>query len=138
MVVYKLTCGTGHTFEGWYGSPEAFDRQSEAGHIDCPTCGALDVRKLPSAPYVKTGASAALPMPVDERRRALAALKTFLVSNTENVGKDFAEIARRIHYGEEKHRGIRGVVTIEEAGELLEEGVPAFPISPEIKVEEIH
>ena len=66
-------------------------------------------------------------------------LPPFILANTEDVGRKFAEIARRIHYREEEARGIRGQVTTDEAEELREEGVPAYTISPEvIPSEEVH
>ena len=50
--------------------------------------------------------------------------KKYIEKNTENVGKNFAEEARKIYYGEKKSRSIRGETTNEEAKELVEEGVP--------------
>jgi hypothetical protein len=67
-----------------------------------------------------------------EHSELLRAMKQFLSANTENVGQDFAEVARRIHFGEEPHRSIRGKVTTEEAIALHEEGVPAWPVPPGI------
>ena len=136
MIVYQLSCQDGHDFEGWFASADAFDRQADAGQLACPACGTAEVRKLPSAPHVHT---TGMPPPAEpkidkdaERRRALQSLKTFLLANTDDVGRRFAEIARRIHYKEEESRGIRGQVTPDEAEELREEGVPAYPVPPEI------
>ena len=50
--------------------------------------------------------------------------KNFVEKNTENVGKNFAEEARKIYYGETKSRLIRGESTEKEAQELAEEGIP--------------
>jgi hypothetical protein len=60
----------------------------------------------------------------------VAAAKAYLIANTDDVGRRFPEVARRIHYGEEAHRGIRGQATIEEARELADEGVPAVALPP--------
>jgi hypothetical protein len=144
MIVYQLACGQGHFFEGWFASSEACDQQAAAGRLQCPTCSTADVRKLPAAPYVKgsSGSGAVAAAAADQARLragALQALRTFIVTNTEDVGRKFAEVARRMHYQEEKARNIRGQVTAEEAAELHEEGVPAFAISPEvIPSEEVH
>jgi len=51
-----------------------------------------------------------------------------VTENAENVGDKFAEVARRIHYGEEEQRGIYGEATPEDASALLEEGVEVFPL----------
>lgn len=141
MIVYQLGCAGGHFFEGWFASAQACDRQAAAGQLQCPTCASTEVRKLPSAPYVK-GASTAEAAAADGaklRTAAVVALRELLLTKTENVGRQFAEIARRIHYQEEAARDIRGQVTAEEAAELHEEGVPVFAVPPEVlPTEEIH
>lgn len=52
-----------------------------------------------------------------------------VAENTEDVGKKFAEEARRIHYGETEERAIRGQTSAEEAMELLEEGIGVLPLA---------
>lgn len=146
MIVYQLACDHDHFFEGWFASSEACEKQAAAGHLQCPACGSLEVRKLPSAPYVKgSHAPAAEPSralsPEDAklRRQAMAELRRFLLANTDDVGKRFAEVARRIHYKEEQERNIRGQVSAGEALELHEEGIDAYAIPGEIlPSEEIH
>lgn len=44
-------------------------------------------------------------------------------AHTEDVGTQFAEEARRIHYGESPERGIRGQATMDEAAALEDEGI---------------
>ena len=44
--------------------------------------------------------------------------------NCENVGENFAEEARAIHYGEAKERGIYGEATQSEVKDLVEEDIP--------------
>ena len=51
-----------------------------------------------------------------------------LVARTEDVGDRFAEEARRIHYGEEAARGIRGQATPQERAALQEEGIETMSI----------
>jgi len=51
-----------------------------------------------------------------------------LMDKTEDVGDRFAEKARRIHYGEETERGIRGQATAEEREALREEGIETMAI----------
>jgi hypothetical protein len=45
-----------------------------------------------------------------------------------DVGEQFAEEARKIHYGETEHKQIRGQVSPEVTLELLEEGIPVMPL----------
>jgi hypothetical protein len=142
MIIHQLACPGGHFFEGWFASAEACENQAAEGRLECPTCGSSEVRKLPSAPHVHT--SSAAPPPSAERdallrREAIAALRQLLVSSTENVGKRFAEVARRMHYQEEESRAIRGLSTAQEARELAEEGIEAYVVPPEINLsEEVH
>ncbi|MDQ3025531.1 MAG: DUF1178 family protein [Pseudomonadota bacterium] len=141
MIVYQLACGRGHFFEGWFASSEACDRQSAEGRLECPACSSAEVRKLPAAPYVKgstdgapDGAAQAL-----LRQKVAAELRKHLLANTDDVGRDFAEVARRIHYQEEAARNIRGQVTVRQAVELHDEGIEAYAIGPGIlPSEEMH
>ena len=51
-----------------------------------------------------------------------------VVAHTEDVGEQFAQEARRMHYGEVKARSIRGQASAREAVELLEEGIDVMPL----------
>ena len=139
MIVYPLGCAEGHRFEGWYASPEAFECQRDAGHLECPSCGAREVRKLPSAPYVHTAAPApAGPIVTPAARaQALAELKALILAHTEDVGARFAQVARRMHQGDEDARSIRGRATREEAAELQDEGVSAIALPADLALDEV-
>ncbi len=62
-----------------------------------------------------------------ERMRAvmtkIAALNRHVAETCDYVGNDFAEEARKIHYGETEHRDIYGEASPDEAAELQEEGI---------------
>jgi hypothetical protein len=138
MKVFRLSCAQGHDFEGWFASAEEFDRQQAQGEVRCPTCDDRGVTKLPSAPYVNTGGASRDTVPVaaaggapnTELAAALATLRAYVLANTEDVGRRFPEVARKIHYGEESQRGIRGRVTPSEAAELGDEGIEAVALPP--------
>ncbi|TAG25912.1 MAG: DUF1178 family protein [Burkholderiales bacterium] len=51
-----------------------------------------------------------------------------VLAKTEDVGTEFANEARKIHYGEAKERGIRGQVSRDETLELLDEGIEVMPL----------
>ena len=51
-----------------------------------------------------------------------------VIANTQDVGQNFAEEARKIHYGESEERSIRGQASIEETQDLLEEGIEVIPL----------
>lgn len=58
-----------------------------------------------------------------------------VMAHTTDVGDRFPEEARRIHYGEEPHRPIRGQASQEEVAALHEEGIElmALPIPAALK-----
>jgi hypothetical protein len=51
-----------------------------------------------------------------------------IVANTEDVGTQFAQEARKMHYGEANERAIRGHATRDETLELLDEGIDVLPL----------
>ena len=52
-----------------------------------------------------------------------------VIRNTEDVGSNFAEEARKIHYREAPERAIRGHATPDEAAQLADEGIELFSMS---------
>ena len=51
-----------------------------------------------------------------------------IISKTEDVGNQFAQEARKIHYKESPERSIRGQATADESAELREEGIEVLPL----------
>lgn len=81
---------------------------------------------------VPAQASAPLPPEVAEARRELQSLwmkaVRHVMANTEDVGTNFAEEARKIHYNEAPERNIRGTASREETEALAEEGIDVMPL----------
>ena len=133
MKVLDLRCANGHGFEGWFASDEDFMDQNGRGLVECPLCADKGVARLPSAPRLNLSGARAPQVPpastptIDARPADLQAAwlqaVRHLMANTEDVGDRFAEEARRIHYGEEPQRGIRGQATPEQRAELIDEGI---------------
>jgi hypothetical protein len=63
-----------------------------------------------------------------ELRTKLKELRDHLVANSENVGQKFPEEARKMHYGEKKHRSIYGTASPDDAKALHEEGIEFAPL----------
>jgi len=148
MIVYDLQCQSGHRFEGWFGSAEDFATQHDRGLLECPSCGAKHVVRVPSAARINMGAmmpvppqkAPAVPAQSAEGRDPIAIAQMLysqmldaLLSKSDDVGKEFATEARRIHNAEAPERAIRGQATQEEHDALLEEGIPVMrlPIPPD-------
>ena len=131
MKVLDLRCANGHGFEGWFASDEDFMDQNGRGLVECPLCADRVIVRMPSAPRLNLSgareqaappASQAPPTPADLQALYMQAVRHVL-ANTEDVGRRFAEEARRIHYGEVDARGLRGEATPDEAEALRDEGI---------------
>jgi hypothetical protein len=48
--------------------------------------------------------------------------------NAEYVGEKFPDEARAIHYGDAEERQIYGEATLEDARDLIDEGIPVAPL----------
>ena len=151
MIVFNLSCVHGHEFDGWFRSAEDFDRQNHRVMVECPHCGDTHITKRLSAPRLNMGATDMVPalprvsgpqevMPASMmpglQEHMLQQFKAFVRANTENVGGQFAETARRMHYGEESHRNIRGRVSQDEAVALSEEGIETVSLPHGILLDE--
>lgn len=138
MIIFDLTCNNNHGFEGWFHSPESFDQQLESGLVSCPYCGSMEIRRVPSAVHVgksmaretNTGERVTAVSPQGELLGVYQKLVSALLAESEDVGKEFANEARKIHYLEAPARSIRGQATAEDFDSLREEGIEVlhFPV----------
>ncbi len=132
MIKYRLKCSSDHGFESWFSSSGDFDRLAAGGLLSCAVCGSAEVQKALMAPGVGSAASAAedrpLSRPASPAEQALGALRKKIEREAENVGRGFADEARRIHRGEAPERAIYGEARPAEARELVEEGIPVAPL----------
>ncbi|MEF8756517.1 MAG: DUF1178 family protein [Accumulibacter sp.] len=149
MIIFDLACRHDHQFEGWFQSREDFDRQLAAGLVSCPHCGSVEIRRVPSTVHLGRSVTPAdsprRPLPVaapavDGGAGSLPSLRhltEMLLAQCEDVGDEFAAEARRIHYVEAPERSIRGVATVDEYEELLDEGIEVFRLQ-RVKAGDLH
>ncbi len=129
MILYQLTCSNSHLFEAWFCDSATFDAQSAAGDIDCPYCGDNHVNKVPMAPHVASGKESGDNSQVRAQEvaekilEAVDKIRGEVEEKCDYVGDQFAEEARRMHYGETEAHDIYGEATLEESNELDEEGI---------------
>lgn len=145
MIRYALRCDNEHEFDSWFRSSAAYDEQAKRRVLECPVCGSHTVDKALMAPGLVTGLATRREVPArdeapvmggaaadaaDAQKQAMmmSALRQHVEATYEYVGDRFAEEARRIHYDEADARDIFGEVTLEEATELIEEGVAVAPL----------
>jgi hypothetical protein len=134
VISYSLCCHKGHAFDGWFRDSAAFDDQSAKGLLACPTCDSIRIDKAIMAPAVSGTKKSAPAKAADAKtmRQFATGLRKYVQDNADYVGPDFAQEARKIHYGEAPDRHIYGEATFQEAQELVEEGVDVAPLPPEI------
>ena len=153
MIKYRLRCVRGHEFETWFQNSAAFDKLAKRKQLSCAMCGSDKVEKAIMSPRIaKPGVSKpgvvpsnkeqASVAPVAEAgqsddpqsgqalRAAMKALRQTVIGNADYVGPRFAEEARRIHDDEAPARGIYGEASLQEARELLEDGISILPLPP--------
>ncbi len=157
MIRYRLECSSGHGFEAWFASSDAYDRQEADGLLECPRCGTHEVRKAMMAPSLARGrkappgmadAQSAQPSQSEQATEAttvahgpeavmlrqaqamLRAVREKVKAEAEYVGPRFADEARRIHFEEAPNRGIYGEATREEVTSLAEDGIDVTPLPP--------
>jgi hypothetical protein len=129
MICYRLTCNKNHEFEGWFRDSAAYDTQAKKGLLACPNCNSKKVQKAPMAPSVsKKGDLAEAALQAKSMREWVTKVRKHVEENSEYVGERFANEARAMHYGDAEERQIYGEATIDDARELVEEGIPVAPI----------
>lgn len=91
-------------------------------------------RAAEAAPSAQTLPEVA-PEALQQMQAAMMNLVRHVMANTEDVGTQFAEEARKIHYGERDERNIRGQATREETEALIDEGIDvmALPVPENLK-----
>jgi len=153
MILYTLRCAKGHEFESWFKDSKTYERQEKRALIPCPSCGSAKVTRAlmtprigkggnkgskevpamieapaeataaPAAPFAEQQMAAFARHMPREMRETLLELRQQVEKNCDYVGGDFAEEARKIHYGETDKRGIYGETSDKEAEALVEEGI---------------
>ena len=115
MIKYNLECECGHTFESWFLNSTKYESLIKKKLINCVKCSSTKVKKTLMTPN-------------------LSGKSNKVKKNCKNVGDDFPQEARRIHYDKNSSKGIYGKATSEETEELMEEGIEVTTI-PWIKDE---
>jgi len=129
MIRYALRCDQAHRFDSWFGSSADFDRLLGAGLVACAVCGSSDIAKDLMAPAVAGAApEPTLSGPPSPAEQALAELRRRIEAQSEDVGRNFAHEARRIHEGLAPERAIIGEARPAEARALIEDGIPVAPL----------
>jgi hypothetical protein len=123
MILFDLRCSHGHEFEAWFRDGATYEEQAAEGAIACAVCGDTAVSKALMAPAVATGGARLDPERAAAAMRELRKVQEHIEKTFDHVGPQFAEEARKMHYGETDKRSIYGEATRSEAKELRDEGI---------------
>ena len=109
MILFDLKCEKGHKFEAWFPSSSNYENQLKKKMIECPFCNSKKIKKSLMAPNLnvksrskKNSLDKKSDLSQTHLEKEIKKFKKFVEKNTENVGKNFAEEARKIYYGEKK------------------------------------
>ena len=130
MIKYNLICECGKTFESWFSSSAEYDVLKKRQLINCIYCDSLSVKKSIMAPNLFSKSNKIPKKNKLEKKivKQLLDFRRYIEKNCKDVGNNFTQEARRIHYDKKTSKGIYGQATPEETDELLEEGIEVTTI----------
>ena len=125
MIKYNLICECGKTFESWFSSSTEYDSLKRKKLINCIYCDSTSIDKSIMSPNLFSKSNEIYKKTKLEKniKKQLLEFRKYIEKNCMNVGDNFPQEARSIHYDKKTSRGIYGKATPEETAELLEEGI---------------
>tara|TARA_X000000368_G_C22909294_1_gene657821 strand:+ start:322 stop:741 length:420 start_codon:yes stop_codon:yes gene_type:complete len=130
MIKYNLKCENNHNFDAWFSDSSNFEEQNKNNLIFCPKCNSTKIEKNIMAPNIGSKKQSYTNALKTEKNyeKIIKNVRKHVEKNFDYVGDKFADEARAIHYGEKEEREIYGETSVEEAVDLIEEGVNVSPI----------
>ena len=130
MIKYNLICECGKTFESWFSSSTEYDALRRKKLINCIYCDSTSIDKSIMSPNLFSKSNEIYKKTKLEKniKKQLLEFRKYIEKNCMNVGDNFPQAARSIHYDKKTSRGIYGKATLEETAELLDEGIDVATI----------
>ena len=130
MIKYNLICRCGKTFESWFSSSNEYDILRKKKLINCIYCNNTSIKKSVMAPNLFSKSNKIITKTKLEKKikKELLNFRRYIEKNCKNVGNNFSQEARRIHYDKKTSKGIYGKASAEETNELIEEGIDVATI----------
>ena len=130
MIKYNLICECGKTFESWFSSSNEYDELKKKKLINCIYCDSHSINKTIMAPNLTSKSNITSKKVKFEKKikKQLLEFRKYIEKNCKNVGDNFPQEVRSIHYDKKNSTGIYGKATPEETAELLEEGIEVTTI----------
>ena len=130
MIKYNLICRCGETFESWFSSSNEYDVLRKKKLINCIYCNNTSIKKSVMAPNLFSKSNKIITKTKLEKKikKELLNFRRYIEKNCKNVGNNFSQEARKIHYDKKTSKGIYGKASTEETDELIEEGIDVATI----------
>tara|TARA_B100001123_G_C14622479_1_gene754350 strand:+ start:158 stop:574 length:417 start_codon:yes stop_codon:yes gene_type:complete len=130
MIKFDLICKCGRTFESWFSSSEEYNSLLKKKFINCIYCNSTSVKKSIMAPNLSSKSNKTINADKSAKniKKELLKFRKYIEKNCKDVGDNFAQEARNIHYDKKSSKGIYGRATREETLELEEEGIDVATI----------
>ena len=130
MIKYNLICECGKTFESWFSSSTEYDSLKRKKLINCIYCDSTSIDKSIMSPNLFSKSNEIYKKTKLEKniKKQLLEFRKYIEKNCMNVGDNFPQEARSIHYDKKTSQGIYGRATPEETSELIEEGIEVASI----------
>ena len=130
MIKYNLICECEKIFESWFSSSAEYDVLMRKKLINCIYCDSTSIKKTIMAPnlFGKSNEISKKAKLEKDMKKQLLEFRRYIEKNCKNVGANFPQEARSIHYDNKTSKGIYGKATLEETAELLEEGIDVATI----------
>ena len=125
MIKYNLECKCGKTFESWFSSSNEYDALKSKKLINCIYCNSTSIKKSIMSPNLPSKSNQNSKKNKVEKniKKQLLEFRKYIEKNCIDVGDNFPQEARNIHYDKKISKGIYGKASPEETAELLEEGI---------------
>ena len=125
MIKYNLKCKCKKVFESWFLSSKEYDSLKKKNLINCIYCNSTSVSKSIMSPNLssKSNKNNKKMQVENNAKKQLMEFQKYIEKNCKDVGNNFTQEARSIHYDKKTSKGIYGQATPEETSELLEEGI---------------
>ena len=130
MIKYNLICKCGGTFESWFSGSVEFDSLCKKKLIKCIYCESSSIKKTVMAPNLTSKSNKVFKKNKLEKsiKKQLLNFRRYIEKNCKDVGDNFPQEARSIHYDKKISKGIYGRATPEETAELQDEGIDVATI----------
>jgi len=130
MIKYNLACECGKVFESWFSSSTEYDNLNRRKLVNCIYCDSTNIKKSVMAPNLSSKSNKISKKTKLEKnvKKQLINFRRYIEKNCIDVGNNFSQEARKIHYDKKNSKGIYGKATEEETSELLEEGIEVTTI----------